>query len=129
MGTEHRHDDEPAVQRRPVAHRPTADNALGPAAAAGNQAVAGLLVHRRELATQGAGPLDPQIGAAIDAARGGGAALPEAVRADMEHHLGADFSAVRVHTGARADTLNRAVQAEAFTTGTDIFFSGGAYDP
>ena len=38
---------------------------------------------------------------------------------------GADFSGVRVHTGDRAAELNRSVRAEAFTTGDDIFFSGG----
>ena len=35
-------------------------------------------------------------------------AMPDSVRADMEHHLGADLSEVRVHTGAQSDTLNRA---------------------
>src|SRR4030095_4569821 len=40
-----------------------------------------------------------------------------------------DLSPVRVHTDGAAATLNRAVQAEAFTTGTDIFFAPGRYDP
>jgi hypothetical protein len=136
MGYEHQHDDEQVTAyRRPAARASTPDSAadaFGTLSAAGNAAVAGLLrgsVHRQGLTSQGAGPLDPEIGAAIDAERGGGAPLPEPVRADMEHHLGADLTGVRVHTGSRADTLNRAVQAEAFTTGTDIFFTGGSYDP
>jgi Domain of unknown function (DUF4157) len=79
--------------------------------------------------SQGAGPLDPEIGSSIGAARSGGAPLPSAVQADMERQFGTDFSAVRVHTGARSDELNRSVQAEAFTTGTDIFFSAGSFDP
>jgi hypothetical protein len=101
-------------------------------AAAGNAAFGQLLrgaVQRRELRSQGAGPLDAEIGAAIDAERGGGSPLPEPVRAEMEHHLDADLAAVRVHTGPTADVLNRSVQAEAFTTGADIFFSGSSYDP
>ena len=96
----------------------------------GNRAFARMVqVQRAALTSQGAGPLDPEIASAIDAQRGGGAPLGDDVRADMEHHLGADLSAVRVHTGSEASTLNRAVQAEAFTTGTDVFVSGDRYNP
>src|SRR5437016_4221167 len=55
------------------------------------------------------------------AARSGGDPLPEAQRVDMEGRFGTDLSAVRLHTGAQADALNRSVQARAFTVGTDIF--------
>lgn len=47
----------------------------------------------------------------------------------MERALGADFGGVRVHTDERADALNRSLRARAFTTGADIFFRRGAYDP
>ncbi len=70
------------------------------------------------LRSQGTGPLDPEIADAIQARRGGRSPLSEPVRAEMEGHLGAGLSAVRVHTDGAAATLNRAVQAEAFTTGT-----------
>jgi hypothetical protein len=79
--------------------------------------------------SHGAGPLDPDIAAAIDTQRGGGATLPDTTRTEMEHHLGHDLSAVRVHTDSGADALNRSVQAEAFTSGTDVFFAAGRYDP
>jgi hypothetical protein len=109
---------------------PAPPSALAPA---GNAAVARLTadvaVQRAELGSQGAGPLDPEIAAAIDAERGGGAALPDGIRTEMEGQLGLDLSAVRVHTGQQANTLNRAVSAEAFTTGTDLFFNAGRYDP
>ena len=36
---------------------------------------------------------------------------------------------MRVHTGPRADSLNHTLQAKAFTTGQDIFFRQGAYNP
>jgi hypothetical protein len=105
----------------------------GVAAAAGNAAAArlarGATVQRAALNAQGAGALDPGIAEAIDAERGKGAPLPEAVRTEMEQHLDADLSAVRVHTGSTADTLNRAVTAQAFTTGSDVFFSAGRFDP
>jgi len=47
----------------------------------------------------------------------------------MESALGSDLSGVRVHTGGEADVLNRSLQAKAFTTGSDVFFSQGAYRP
>jgi hypothetical protein len=43
--------------------------------------------------------------------------------------MGADFSGVRVHTDGRADVLNRSVGARAFTTGQDLFFKRGEYQP
>ena len=43
--------------------------------------------------------------------------------------MGADFSQVKVHTDAHADQLSRSIQANAFTTGNDVFFKQGAYDP
>ena len=65
----------------------------------------------------------------INAQRGGGQPVAGAVQASFEPHLGADFSQVRVHTDAEADSLNRELDAEAFTTGADIFFRSGNYQP
>lgn len=96
----------------------------------GNAALSQLLaqrVDREDLRSQGAGPLDEDIGAKISSAIGGGAPLDAATKVDMESHLGVDLSAVRIHTDSTADSLSRSVQAEAFTTGTDVFFSSGAY--
>jgi hypothetical protein len=47
----------------------------------------------------------------------------------MEQRIGADFGAVKVHTDARSDALNQAIQAKAFTTGQDVFFRQGAFEP
>lgn len=47
----------------------------------------------------------------------------------MEAGFGADFGDVRVHTDPRADQLNTALQATAFTKGSDIYFRSGAYQP
>jgi hypothetical protein len=66
---------------------------------------------------------------AIQEQRGGGQPLDTGIRRQMESSMGADFSRVRVHTGGQADTLNRALSARAFTTGHDIFFRQGAYQP
>lgn len=75
------------------------------------------------------GPVEPEVEAGISSARGGGQPLQANLRAGMEGSFGADFSAVRVHTDGRADALNRSLSARAFTTGQDIFFSQGAYNP
>ncbi len=69
------------------------------------------------------------VEAGIQQARGAGQPLPEGLRSSMEQAFGADFSGVRIHTGGESDRLNRAVQAKAFTTEQNIFFSQGAYNP
>jgi hypothetical protein len=65
----------------------------------------------------------------LDASRGRGQPLPDALRQDFETKFGADFGGVRIHTDAQSDQLNRSVQAKAFTAGQDIFFREGAYEP
>ncbi|MDN3354890.1 DUF4157 domain-containing protein [Actinomadura sp. DC4] len=55
--------------------------------------------------------------------------LPDDVRAPLEQAFGADFGDVRIHLGDRADRLGGALQASAFTAGTDVHFARDAYDP
>jgi hypothetical protein len=55
--------------------------------------------------------------------------MDHATRNNMEGAFGADFGGVRIHTDARADDLNRALSAKAFTTGQDVFFRSGEYNP
>ncbi|MBE2199151.1 MAG: DUF4157 domain-containing protein [Anaerolinea sp.] len=75
------------------------------------------------------GELDGSIESSLQSARAGGQPLPDNVRSPMEHAFGADFSGVKIHTGGQADTLNRSLQARAFTTGQDVFFRDGQYNP
>ena len=75
------------------------------------------------------GPLGPATTARIEAARGTGSALDGATRGSMEGAFGTSFADVRVHTDSEADALNRGVSAVAFTTGSDIFFRQGAFQP
>lgn len=58
-----------------------------------------------------------------------GQALDPATRAYMEPRLGADLGGVRIHTDNGAATAARAVQANAYTVGGDIFFAAGRYRP
>jgi hypothetical protein len=73
--------------------------------------------------------VDSGIEQRINRARSSGSALDNSTLDTMSPALGRDFSDVRVHTGGEADQLNRSLQARAFTTGNDIFFSKGAYAP
>jgi hypothetical protein len=67
--------------------------------------------------------------AGINAARGGGQSLPDSVRSSLEPQLGHDFSQVHIHTDAKADKLSQQLGAKALTTGNDVFFRNGAYQP
>lgn len=58
-----------------------------------------------------------------------GRPLPEATRLRMESSFGADFRAVRLHTDDGAAQLSRALHAQAFTLGTDIFFARAKFAP
>lgn len=70
-----------------------------------------------------------QLFRGISESRSSGAPMAQPVRDRMESAFDADFSSVRVHTGGRAAELAGSVQALAFTTGSDIFFAEGQYDP
>jgi hypothetical protein len=66
----------------------------------------------------------------VDATRlglvnGGGVPLPAPLLAKMEAAFGADFSAVRVHVGSQAARIG----AVAFTTGEQLYFALGRYQP
>jgi Domain of unknown function (DUF4157) len=96
----------------------------------GNKALGRVLggdkVHR---SGSGAAALDETVSRAIHAKRGGGQPLDTGAQRDLGGSMGHDFSDVHVHTDGEADRLNRAVRAEAFTTGKDVFFRDGKYDP
>lgn len=47
----------------------------------------------------------------------------------MGSRFGHDFSKVKIHTGTRAARLAQALNANAFTKGTDIIFGEGFYNP
>ena len=86
------------------------------------------LLHVARQATGGS-EVEPGVEQEIHRARSSGQALDQGVRSQMESSFEADFSGVRVHTDAHADTLNRSLNARAFTTGQDVFFRQGAYNP
>ena len=62
-------------------------------------------------------------------APGKGRPLEPDVRADMEARLGQDFSAVRIYDDSKAHKSAGALNASAYTVGTDVVFQRGSYQP
>ncbi|MGH2708110.1 MAG: DUF4157 domain-containing protein, partial [Actinomycetota bacterium] len=87
---------------------------------AGNASVASFLTEDRE---EESSPVKEVVGS------GGGSPLDRETRQSMESSFGHDFSDVRVHTDARAGESAKAVNAQAYTVGTDIVFQPGKYSP
>jgi hypothetical protein len=58
-----------------------------------------------------------------------GEPLASDIRADMEARFGADFGAVRIHTGSEASDSAVALEANAFTVGQQIVFGNARYAP
>jgi hypothetical protein len=133
---DHIHDHETAAdaQTGQIQRRDTSDvqralaggepAALGPGAvlnlqrAAGNSSVS-QFVQREE----DDHPVHDVIGS------GGGRPLDDDVRGRMEQSLGHDFGDVRIHTDERAADSAAAVQARAYTSGSNVVFGAGQYAP
>ncbi len=85
---------------------------------AGNASVAGLLAEEGERSP------------VLDVVESGsGQPLEKGIRSGMEASFGHDFSDVRIHTDARATDSAKAVQAHAYTVGSNIVFQGDRYSP
>ena len=84
---------------------------------------------KETLQMQATGPkpseADVDVEKTMKRSQGGGSSLPDPVRNYMEPRFGADFSGVRVHQGEEATKLNKALHAQAFTVGKDIYLGAG----
>lgn len=56
-------------------------------------------------------------------------ALPESTRVLMGRRFGSDFSSVRIHRGEQAAASAQSIDARAYTSGNDIVFNSGEYQP
>jgi Domain of unknown function (DUF4157) len=65
----------------------------------------------------------------INTTRGGGSPMDRPTQSFMESRFGTDFSNVKIHTGNDAVQMNRELNAQAFTVGSDIYFNSGKYNP
>jgi hypothetical protein len=61
--------------------------------------------------------------------KGGGQPLAPDLRNEMEGRLGADFSDVRLHTDSQASRSAEAVNAHAYTVGSDVVFRSDRWNP
>jgi hypothetical protein len=92
----------------------------------GNRAVQRLLAQRDG---EGAMELDGETVERINQERSGGQPLDAVMERQASEAIGQDFSDVRVHDSPEANELNQQIGAKAFTTGRDIFFGEGSYQP
>jgi hypothetical protein len=107
---------------------------MGRAAAAGRTDVlgpAGLLGLQRAIGNAGVSTLVEESRSPVHDVinSGGGSPLDTDTRTDMESRFGHDFGDVRVHTGSAAQDSARAVNAHAYTVGSNIVFQRDRYDP
>jgi hypothetical protein len=75
------------------------------------------------------GELSADLSGRIESRRGSGSPLPGNVRRRLETGFGRSLADVRIHDDAESAALNQAVSARAFTTGRDIFFGAGEFQP
>lgn len=60
---------------------------------------------------------------------GSGNPLPSHLGQQLGAQLGTDLSDIRVHADPQAGAIARSLQATAFTSGNDLYFAPGAYQP
>ena len=92
----------------------------------GNASVQRFLAQR---SGQGPSPVNEETASTINSRRGSGQSLDEGIANKAGSVMGQDFSGVNIHNDSTADNLSRNLGAVAFTTGNDIFFRSGAYNP
>jgi hypothetical protein len=90
----------------------------------GNQAVRRLVQD-----SPGEPPAGGDVADRIRGKLGRGEPLAGQPRGALESAMGGDFGGVRIHRDAESADLAQRLGARAFTTGQDIFFGSGAYDP
>ncbi len=73
-------------------------------------------------------PSSANIESSLIASKGSGMPLPSVLRAQMENSFDADFSNVRIHNESSSVQMNRHLNAQAFTHGSDVYFNAGKYD-
>jgi hypothetical protein len=91
----------------------------------------GPIVQRQSPAPVGpeGGQVASHIEQQIEESRGVGESLESGTARRLAPHAYFDFSKIKIHADSDADALSRGMNALAFTTGSDIFFRQGMYQP
>ena len=131
---DHSHDlDDTSVRPKGATLDRDVEDHIGRAGAEGRVDVlgaAGLLDLQRTAGNAGVTSIvEEERSPVLDVVSGGGRPLEPGVRSDMQSRLGHDFGDVRVHDDGAAHDSAAAVQARAYTVGSDIVFQRDAYDP
>ncbi|MCL4264263.1 MAG: DUF4157 domain-containing protein [Anaerolineae bacterium] len=121
----------PQKENTPVPADPLAGRLDATAVQQMQQTVGNTAVQRFLAQRSGSGPteLDDDTTSSINQQRGGGHGLDDGMAAKAGATMGQDFSGVKIHTDSQADQLSHQLGAKAFTTGNDIFFRAGEYNP
>ena len=69
------------------------------------------------------------IESTLKSTKGSGTPLPKNSKAKLEKSFGADFGNVRIHNNSTSVQMSRALGAQAFTNGNDIYFNSGKFNP
>ncbi|MEV6525691.1 DUF4157 domain-containing protein [Longispora sp. NPDC051575] len=118
------HEDTDLLGRAAAAGRP---DVLGPAGLLGLQRVAGNAAVGDMVGDAAGDAVESPVHGVVNS--GGGTGLDPDTRGDMESRFGQDFGDVRVHTDGAAHESATAVDARAYTVGSNIVFQRGVYDP
>lgn len=128
-GWSHEHTDEfvPA-ERDHESQEPSRGDPARLASTVGNRAF-GAMIGRLGDGILPDGTAHPDVEATIARTRGSGSPLAAASRESAAERLGDSLDDVRVHDDDTADALAQSVSARAFTTGSDVYFAKGEYQP
>ena len=105
------------------------ENVTEPRSDASELPAASFSLAKQPQTVEGGTTISDTVAHQLAATRGNGSSMHTSIRGFMESRFGADFSAVRIHTGEYAAQMSRELGAQAFTVGNDIYFDAGRYVP
>lgn len=106
--TECEQEDEEALRRKPS-----------------SELVTPFIQTKSDTASSVSGSLNSQI----QSSKGRGSSLEPNTQTFMESRFGVDFGSVKIHTDSESIQMNRELNAQAFTVGSDVYFNNGNYQP
>lgn len=85
-------------------------------------------VQKKQVASS-SNAVSPQLSNSVENSSGKGSSLPKKTLYEMNHSFGRDFSGVRIHHDGESASMNKELEAHAFTHGYDIYFNQGKFNP
>ncbi|NEO83257.1 MAG: DUF4157 domain-containing protein [Spirulina sp. SIO3F2] len=84
---------------------------------------------QRLVTANGGGAANGEFESTLNQTLGKGHRLDSNLQAKLGTAMNADFSGLTIHTDQTADVMCKSIGARAFTTGSDIYFGQGEYQP